>query len=71
MYNGKKINELLKQRQIKKKQLIDHLNITNSGMASIIRGNPTAKTLEQVADFFDVSIDVFFVRKRDSYETPE
>ncbi len=65
MYNGNKINELLKERNIRKARLIECLNVNSSGLSHIIHGNPTVAKLEPVADFFNVSIDIFFVRNRD------
>ena len=63
MYNGQIINFLLENRCIKKKDLILSIKGTNSTMESIINGNPTVKTLEKVADFFKVSMDLFFDRE--------
>ena len=62
MYNGQIINFLLENRCIKKKDLIISIKGTNSTMESIINGNPTVKTLEKVANFFDISMDLFFDR---------
>lgn len=63
MYNGLIINQLLFNRKIKKNRLIEHLKTSASGMESIIGGNPTVKKLEPVADFFGVSMDIFFERE--------
>lgn len=64
MYNGLIINKLLEERNIKKKDLVLAINGNNSTIESIINGNPTVKTLEKVADYFDVSMDIFFERTK-------
>lgn len=63
MYNGLVINNLLFDRNIKKKDLVIAIKGNNSTMESVINGNPTVKTLEKVADFFKVSMDIFFERE--------
>lgn len=67
MYNGLIIEELLESRKIQKKVILDYLEIPREGggtsLKQIITGNPTVKRLEPVADFFQVSMDVFFNRK--------
>lgn len=67
MYNGLIINDLLEKRKIKKIDLIDYLEYSrdggNSALRQIITGNPTVKKLEPIADFFQISMDVFFDRK--------
>lgn len=66
MYNGLIIDELLSARKIQKKELLEYLNLPKAGGGStirqIIRGNPTVKSLEPVADFFKISMDCFFNR---------
>lgn len=65
MYNGQIINVLLKERNLMAKDLIEHLNLRSNGsITSLVRGNPTANRLEQIADFFDVPIDAFFQRAK-------
>lgn len=67
MYNGLIIEELLSSRKIQKRVILDYLKIPREGggtaLKQIITGNPTVKRLEPVADFFQVSMDVFFNRK--------
>lgn len=67
MYNGLIINKLLEDRRLKKTELIDYLGYKreggNSSLHQIMNGNPTVKNLEPIADFFQVSMDVFFERK--------
>lgn len=67
MYNGLIIEELLDSRKIQKKIILDYLEIPRDGggtaLKQIITGNPTVKRLEPVADFFQVSMDIFFNRK--------
>ncbi len=64
MYNGNKIAELLKERKLKQSALAEY--VTGNSRRQIKRfteGNPTASTLEKIADFFQVPIDVFFDRE--------
>lgn len=66
MYNGKVIRRLLKERGILQKELLEYLypdlQKRNGSIVQIENGNPTVKTLERIADFFQVSMDVFFER---------
>lgn len=65
MYNGQVINVLLKERGMKAKDLLEHLQLqTNGSISSLVRGNPTAERLEKIADFFDVPIDALFQRNK-------
>lgn len=65
MYNGLIINVLLKERGMKAKDLLEHLQLqTNGSISSLVRGNPTAERLEKIADFFDVPIDALFKRNK-------
>ena len=66
MYNGLIIEQLHDARKIQKKVILDYLGIPREGggtaLKQIMTGNPTVKRLEPVADFFQVSMDVFFNR---------
>lgn len=66
MYNGKIIKKLLKERGLLIKDLLDYLypdpEKRNGSIKQLESGNPTVKTLEKIADFFQVSMDVFFER---------
>ena len=66
MYNGQIIRTLLEARKIQNKELLTYLGYNrdggNSSLNQIIEGNPTVRRLEPVADFFQVSMDVFFER---------
>lgn len=66
MYNGQIIRRLLEARKIPNKDLLTYLGYNreggNSSLTQIIEGNPTVRRLEPVADFFQVSMDVFFER---------
>lgn len=65
MYNGNIIRQLLVERNIPNKELLRYLGTeANASLAQIVNGNPTVKRLEKVADFFGVSMDVFFDRKK-------
>lgn len=67
MYNGLIIEQLLETRKIQKRVILDYLHIPREGggtaLKQIITGNPTVRRLEPVADFFQVSMDIFFNRK--------
>lgn len=63
MYNGKVIRELLASRNLKLKDLREALGYEgNSSVLQIIDGNPSISRLEAVADYFNVSMDTFFIR---------
>lgn len=66
MYNGLIIEELLFSRRIPQKALLECLGRPMEGGTSsirqIIHGNPTVKSLEPIADFFQISMDSFFKR---------
>ncbi|GEM_PF-1045180 len=62
MYNGQIIKELLRKRKIQNKTLNEALGWNNSQLKQVVEGNPKVSTLELVADFFHVSMDVFFER---------
>lgn len=64
MYNGQKIKELLHARNLKQKDLLEALGTRENGSISrFVDGNIKASRLEEIADFFGVSIDTFFIRK--------
>lgn len=66
MYNGRIIKHLLEVNKIPNKELLEYLGYNrdggNTSLTQIMDGNPTVKRLEPVADFFKVSMDVFFNR---------
>ncbi len=66
MYNGNKINLLLKAGNLKAQDLLEAIGIkgSNGSIAQLVNGNPTAKRIEAIADFFQVPIDAFFERKK-------
>ena len=65
MYNGKAIKELLEKRGLQNQALLTALGLNpkQNSIQSLITGNPTAKRLEQIADFFNVTIDTSFIRE--------
>ena len=65
MYNGQVITVLLKERGLRAKDLLEHLQLQSNGsITSLVKGNPTAERLEKIADFFDVPIDTLFQRAK-------
>jgi transcriptional regulator with XRE-family HTH domain len=63
MYKGLKVNELIESRKMKIKEFQDALGISYNSYRAIVDGNPTVNTLEKVADFFNVPMDLFFDRE--------
>ena len=63
MYNGHKISVLMDECRQKKKDVLFSLEMEYKTLKSIIEGNPTAKSLEKIADYFKVPIDYFFDRE--------
>jgi transcriptional regulator with XRE-family HTH domain len=63
MYNSQKIFDLLAARNLKNKDLLEHLGKNwNGSLSQVVNGDLRASKLEQIADFFGVSIDTFFIR---------
>jgi len=66
MYNGRIIKELLDKRKIPYSDLLRALgmNPQQQSLRPLMDGNPTAKRLEAIADFFGEPIDTFFKRDK-------
>ena len=65
MYNGQVINVLLKERNLRAKDLLEYLQLQSNGsITPLVKGNPTAERLEKIADFFEVPIDTLFQRSK-------
>lgn len=62
MYNGKIIKELIKKSGLQQTEVLKKLNWGPSKLKSVVNGNPTVNSLEQIANFLNVSMDVFFIR---------
>lgn len=63
MYKGSKIKDLLKERKISAKELLDYLGVKDNGTIARFTGpDIKASRLEQIADFFGVSVEYFFER---------
>lgn len=64
MYNPNKINELLSESGISKKQLLDYIGKNwNGSLKNVINGDIRVSKLEKIADFFGVPVDTFFDRE--------
>ena len=65
MYNGSIIKELLDSKKIPYGDLLKALgmNPKQTSVNSLVRGNPSAKRLEEIADFLGVPIDTLFIRE--------
>lgn len=70
MFNGQKINELLENSDTKKSTLYAAIGLSKKGLDDIINGvhTPKATHVEAIADFFDITIDELFERKRNIKE---
>lgn len=65
MHNGKIIKTLLKERGLLAKDLLKALDLDKAtGLRPFVDRDIKASRLEQVADFFGVPIDTFFIRNR-------
>lgn len=64
MFKGQVINSLLEERDAKKIDLYTYAGISRATLDNIISGktDTTVSRLEKVADFFGVSMDLFFER---------
>ena len=63
MFNYNRISDLLKERNLKKKQLIEAVGINTHTTFESLNRNIRVDTLEKIADFFGVPTDYFFERK--------
>ena len=63
MYNGEKIAELLREKGLKKKDLMNALGWHSTNQVQqVIDGNPRADTLEAICNFLEVPLDTLFIR---------
>lgn len=63
MYNGKIIRDLIKKKKVKQNVFLEAVGWSGvSQLNQVENGNPTVSTLEPIADYFGVSMDVFFER---------
>ena len=70
MFKGYIISSLIENSNVKKVDVYRYANIEKVTLDNIIKGTsiPNCKTLERIADFFGVSMDVFFNREK-PYQT--
>lgn len=65
-----RIKEVLKEKKVSQIELAEKLDITTVGINKIINGNPTAETLQKIAEVLDVDIrDLFEPTKETVTET--
>lgn len=66
MFKGYIIEQLIRERKIKKADVYRYADIQKATLDNIIKGTnvPNCNTLEKIADFFNVSIDIFFEREK-------
>ena len=69
MYNKDRIRELLEERKIRIKDFMEGVGAKSNSLAQFERdgANPTADTLEKIADFFQIPIDELFNREMLGY----
>lgn len=72
MFNGQKVKVLLATQGKTSAELAQKLfGNPRRAITPVINGNPTVNTLEALADFFKVPIDVFFLREVNIAPTEE
>ena len=66
MFKGYIIEQLIRERKVKKADVYRYADIQKATLDNIIKGTnvPNCNTLEKIADFFNVSIDIFFEREK-------
>ena len=66
MFKGHIIEQLIQDKKVKKADVYRFANIQKATLDNIIKGTniPNCNTLEKIADFFNVSIDIFFERNK-------
>ena len=71
MFNGHIINELIEQKKAKKVEVYNYAGITKATLDNIIKGTsiPNCNTLERIADYFNVSMDMFFIRENNAIKS--
>lgn len=64
MYNGTIIKVLLEESGHKAKELLMALGLdpNRNSVMQIVKGNPSVSRIEEIANFFNVPVDVFFER---------
>lgn len=64
MYNGTIIKVLLEESGHKAKELLTALGLdpNRNSVMQIVKGNPSVSRIEEIANFFNVPVDVFFER---------
>jgi len=70
MFIGSRIEELIAEKRVTKVSVYNYAEISKAQLDNIINGKniPNGKTIELIADFFEVPIDFFFDRKIDKLE---
>lgn len=72
MYKGQRIKELLEARGLAQKDLLEHLGVRDNGTINRFTGTDIkASRLEQIAEFFGVSVDYFFESEGDVNFAPD
>lgn len=64
MYNPLKIEQLLRERGLKNKTLLEYLGYkVQGGLIQAVSGDIRVSKLEKISDFFGVPVDTFFDRE--------
>lgn len=67
---AKKVKELSKARGLTLAQLAAKMQVTPAGLSSIIHGNPTLTSLEEVASALQVPLNELFMEAQDALPVP-
>jgi len=63
MYNGEKIREILREKGIMNKKLLEAMGWRgNNQLKQVIDGNPSAEMLDKICTFLEIPIDSLFDR---------
>ncbi|MDP2452650.1 MULTISPECIES: helix-turn-helix domain-containing protein [unclassified Kaistella] len=65
-----RIKEVLKKKKVSQIELAEMLDITTVGINKIINGNPTAETLQKIAEVLDVDIRDLFEPTKEATTEP-
>lgn len=64
-----RIKEVLKEKNVSQIELAEKLDISKVGINKIINGNPTAETLQKIAEVLDVDIRDLFEPTKENLDT--
>ena len=65
-----RIKEVLKEKNVSQIELAEKLDISKVGINKIVNGNPTAETLQKIAEVLDVDIRDLFEQTKEAPTEP-